>query len=614
MVYDGAGATNADKLALYVDGELQSLAFLHSPFPSSTPAVHTDYTTLGSWHASGNFLLDGRLDETRLWTSARTEAEIQANMDPGAAPSGPDLLLSYSFDDGVPCGDNAAATVLADGSGNGYDGWLVGFALLDGQCESNYGGEAGPPDTDGDGVPDEDDACPDEDATGSDADGDGCIDLLSLTMELDDLSGPLLVDGVPTSVPGCVAFHIEVDPSTPDTWAPTDFGLFEVASVEVTIPSLGIANELVTSEIRYYEDGPDGRVGLTLPYPWTGVQVGGPGGGAEILDPNTIDDPLPSFTGTSGSSVGNTIWVAGMAISLSGGATLDVSGILTAATSSVSSPADYGACASVPDTDADDDGVDDVDDNCPDAANPDQADLDGDGLGDACDSDADGDGDPGASDCDDLDPSRYAGAVELCDDGIDNDCDGLVDVDDLGGDCDGDGIANGEDNCLFAYNPGQDDLDGDLLGDACDDDDDGDSVDDLFDNCPVVANADQADFDGDGAGDACDDDGDGDGVDDWTADLCHFTAPSDLDAGVPSRGLGKNRWADVDGDGTFDTSGKNPTGRSFTMDETAGCSCAQIIEICGYGNGHSKFGCSNSAMDTWTGLFDAAGGPVGACE
>lgn len=43
-------------------------------------------------------------------------------------------------------------------------------------------------------------------------------------------------------------------------------------------------------------------------------------------------------------------------------------------------------------TDTDGDGVPDDDDNCPNIANADQADFDGDGLGDACDPDIDGDG------------------------------------------------------------------------------------------------------------------------------------------------------------------------------------------------------------------------------
>jgi cysteine-rich repeat protein len=42
--------------------------------------------------------------------------------------------------------------------------------------------------------------------------------------------------------------------------------------------------------------------------------------------------------------------------------------------------------------DGDGDGVPDATDNCPQVANPDQADADGDGAGDACDLDADGDG------------------------------------------------------------------------------------------------------------------------------------------------------------------------------------------------------------------------------
>ena len=94
------------------------------------------------------------------------------------------------------------------------------------------------------------------------------------------------------------------------------------------------------------------------------------------------------------------------------------------------------------DDDSDDDLVPDDDDNCPDVYNPDQADLDGDALGDLCDPDMDGDG-----------------------------------------------ILDDIDNCQGLWNPGQGDWDEDGVGDACDpdlppDDADGDGVPDDLDCAP----------------------------------------------------------------------------------------------------------------------------------
>lgn len=101
------------------------------------------------------------------------------------------------------------------------------------------------------------------------------------------------------------------------------------------------------------------------------------------------------------------------------------------------------------------------------------------------------------------------------------------------------------------------------------------------------------------------DDGDGDGVLDED-DFCSETvAPEE---NVPSRRLGTNRWAlgeDDEGNFVFVTTrpkGKGPN-RSYTTEDTAGCSCEQIIDALDLGSGHTKFGCSISAMDDFVQLM-----------
>ena len=208
--------------------------------------------------------------------------------------------------------------------------------------------------------------------------------------------------------------------------------------------------------------------------------------------------------------------------------------------------------------DTDGDGVVDGVDNCPAIGNADQADMDGDGIGDACD---DGFEEPVDTDGDGVNDSVDNCPTVANPDQADEDTDGMGDACDTSydppRDSDSDGVMDAEDNCPFVENPDQADTDGDGAGDACDtvnnSDSDDDGVDNEVDNCPTVANPVQEDSDGDGAGDVCDsvnnDDNDDDGVVNAEDNCPNVANPGQGDSDGDGIGDSCDSTSDTDGDG-----------------------------------------------------------------
>ena len=107
-----AGVWNGSVLTVYINGVLDGTATVAGgAFNATTNPVRIGASlTSDSW--------DGKLDDVRIWSTARTVTEISTSMNGCLPGTTPGLLALYNFEEG-------AGTSLTDRTGNGYNGVLV---------------------------------------------------------------------------------------------------------------------------------------------------------------------------------------------------------------------------------------------------------------------------------------------------------------------------------------------------------------------------------------------------------------------------------------------------------------------------------------------------------
>jgi len=120
VVYSASART----VKFFLNGTLMNTATY-----STAAAIGAQSYSIGGWlSGSPQRILNGSLNEMRVWSVARTDAQIAASCNQAlAAQTG--LAALYSFDQGIASGNNAGLTTLNDDSGNGRTGTLNAFAL-----------------------------------------------------------------------------------------------------------------------------------------------------------------------------------------------------------------------------------------------------------------------------------------------------------------------------------------------------------------------------------------------------------------------------------------------------------------------------------------------------
>jgi hypothetical protein len=123
-VFDGAGATNADRLKIYVNAVSQTLTFTGT-IPATVPAS-TASVLFGTWGALTLFL-NGKMDDARIYDRAFSASEIEDKY----AARGADAIYNsiigrWRMDEGISGAAASGAGSVIDLTANNNNGTPAG--------------------------------------------------------------------------------------------------------------------------------------------------------------------------------------------------------------------------------------------------------------------------------------------------------------------------------------------------------------------------------------------------------------------------------------------------------------------------------------------------------
>lgn len=117
VTYDAPSTT----MHLYRNGVLVASNTSVPPFTGSAPLE------LGAFNSGA--VINGAMDEVRIWNRALCQSEIQNNMNCEVSAPASGLLASYHFNQGTGYGSNSAVSSVTDASGNSHAGTVMNAAL-----------------------------------------------------------------------------------------------------------------------------------------------------------------------------------------------------------------------------------------------------------------------------------------------------------------------------------------------------------------------------------------------------------------------------------------------------------------------------------------------------